>query len=123
MTDEQNAAEQLDEEGLGDQPDADDLPGLNQYVDIGPMSAEDPTLLMGGADALDNDVTRAWREEPEIDIDDSPVDERSVMSVLDATEPGSDQLDHEEQLVGEAVRPADGHTGPEDAALHIEPDH
>lgn len=123
MTDKQNAAEQLDEDVLGDEPDVDDLPGLNRYVEIGPMSAEDPTLLMGGADALDNDVTRAWREEPETDIDDSPADERSVMSLLEATEPGSDQLDDEEQLVGEPVRPADGNTEPEDAALHIEPDH
>ncbi len=45
------------------------------------------------------------------------------MSLLEAAEPGADQLDHEEQLVGEAVRPADGHTGPEDAALHFERDH
>ena len=63
------------------------------------------------------------RRQAGTNVDDSPVDERSVMSLLEAKEPGSDQLGHEEQFVGEAVRPADGHTDPEDAALHIEPDH
>lgn len=92
MSDEQDRAEQLDGDVLGDDPadevTEDELPDLDQDGDIGPMSAEDPNVLQADADAPDDERTRAWREEPE-------------------GEPG-------------ATRDAVGDLSPEEAALHIE---
>jgi hypothetical protein len=89
MTDEQNSAEALDGNVVGDDPTHDALPDLHQDGDIGPMSSEDPTLLSGGTEARD--------------------------------ESGPDQLDVEEELLGEKSSPDDGYVGPEDAAMHVEP--
>lgn len=121
MTDEQDLAEQLDEDSIGDDPKRDDLPGVNRFVDVGPMSSEDPTVLMGGTEAIDSDTVREWREEPDTDESPRTTDARPVMSLLDETD--SDEVDTEPELLGRAVRPADGTVGPEDAALHLEPDH
>ena len=119
-SDPQNAAEQLDDGVLGDDPDV--LPGVDRFVDIGPMSSEDPTLLLGGADALDDVRTRDWREEPERPPGHRPPrpDDVPLMSLLEPGEAGPDQVDVEGQLLGEAERPADGIVGPEENALHIE---
>jgi hypothetical protein len=77
MSDEQDRAEQLDGDVLGEDPAGDpadgravdpaddELPDLDQDGDIGPMSAEDPNVLQADADAPDDERTRAWREEPE----------------------------------------------------------
>lgn len=110
IDDPQDTAEQLDEDVIVDDGD------------IGPMSAEDPTVLLGGADARDDSITRDWREEADIDPDDTRPAERPVTDLLEPGEAGPDQIDDEEELIGEDARPADGVVGPEAAALHIDSD-
>jgi hypothetical protein len=124
MTDEQNSAEALDGNVVGDDPTHDVLPDLHQDGDIGPMSSEDPTVLSGGTEARDDEATREWREQPEAGGGDparNSTDKQHGFSLLSEDESGPDQLDVEEELLGEKSSPDDGYVGPEDAAMHVEP--
>ena len=120
MADKHNAAEQLDEDVLGTDPRVDDLPGLNQFVETGPMSAEDPTLLTGPSDAPDSVILRSWREEPEVGETEIHIERRETGSLVEDVDPSDG--DDEAQLLGRFIQPSDGHVGPEDAAIRIEPE-
>ncbi len=122
MSDEQDVAEQLDEDAIGTDPDVDDLPGLNRYVDVGPMSSEDPNMLLGGSGVQDDAPTRAWREEPDPTAADRRPAPREVIDLVEPDDGGVALVDDEQELIADAVRPADGAVGPEAGALHIETD-
>lgn len=72
-----NSAEQLDSTALGEER-GDGLPGVNTINDRGPMSSEDPALLMGGSETQDEIHTREWRERPEADAEAASSDTAGV---------------------------------------------
>ncbi len=119
MSDEQNTADNLDEDVLGEGPDG-ELPGLYQQGETGPMSSEDPTLVAGGADGHDDEATRAWREEAEAGTDGAVRSPRDLMSLLEADEVGPDQIDDEAQMIGEDTPISEIDAGPEERALHLD---
>ncbi len=126
MSDEQEQAERLDGDVLGDDPavDRDEYPDLDQEGDLGPMNSEDPNVLAGGdLDAPDDERTRVWREEP--DIAEEPPQEPGVALIDDhvlGDEPTADFEDVESELTGDLGDPDDAELSPEEAAVHIEPE-
>lgn len=115
MSDEQDRAEQLDGDVLGEDAADDEFPDLDQDGDIGPMNVEDPNVLQADADAQDDERTRAWREEP--DLPEERDEEDEAIALME-----DDDLDPEHDVTAEAVAPDDGPIAPEEAALHVEPE-
>jgi hypothetical protein len=129
VTADQTKAEALDGDVLGDDPAIDELPDLDQRGDMGPMSFEDSAALLSDVETRDDEATRVAREEPGIYPDDfdsdhrdalTTADDRTSMILVNEDESGSDQLDNEEQLLGEDVSANGMDIGPEDAAVHID---
>lgn len=116
--DPQDRAEQLDDDAVfGEDPaERHGLPGVNDFVDHVPMQSEDPALLMGGSETRDESHTREWREEPDV-LGDPPADE---IRLTDPGEAGPEQLDSEQELLGEASIVEDAEPSAEEAAMHIE---
>lgn len=97
MSDEQDRAEQLDGDALGERPFGDQLPGVQLGAEREPMHAEDPNLLLGGSETRDESHTREWRERDEQDPQLAPdrstvVDQRVLENVLVDGDPESGEL-------------------------------
>lgn len=108
MSDDQS--EQLDAAKLGEEIDAETLPGIDDYPPDEPLGVEDPTV--GGEDDV---ATRERRERPEVweepaRGDDEPVD-------LLPPDDDDDAYDGENQQIAQAEDP-EGQTAPEVAAVH-----
>lgn len=123
--DSQDAAEQLDADGMRLDPNGIEpsgLPGVNAYSDRGPMNSEDPNLLLGGSETRDEIHTREWRERDEVMPD--VADERSpVGDLIDPAGATDGIIDSEKRLIGEeATSSHDDTTIPaEVAALTVDP--
>jgi hypothetical protein len=112
-----NSADSLDGDVLGEEPGDHGLPGVNQFTDRTILNSEDPAIIMGGSEIVDDMKTRVWREMPdEIDVAEDGgfrlVDLRSG----DSGEP--ELADQEASLIGKAKaapRPV-----AEEAALRVD---
>lgn len=117
VTDEQDKAEALDGNALGEQPGDPGLPGVNDFTDQSAMHSEDPALLMGGSETQDEIHTREWREQPEVG-ESTPAD-TGYRLVEEATDVPT-LADGEKDAVADAFRPQDGELSAEEAAIHLE---
>lgn len=121
----ENDAEALDGDVLGEQPGDEGLPGVNAFTDDPHMlNAEDPSLTDDGEVVEDSALTRAWREQPDFGEAPEPgadVDDTGLR--LDEPQPGVDEsvpdlVDVEPEAVADGFEVDDASA--EEAALHVE---
>ncbi len=110
MTDEQQRAEQLDEEVLGQDPIDDPDIGVAGWPPEDPRGVEDPSVLQGGSETQDDLVTRDWRHH-DGDRDDTGI--RLLPTDDDAIED-----DQEAAAIADAAVEV-SNPAPEEAAIHI----
>lgn len=110
-----NQADSLDGEVLGEKPGDDGLPGVNSFTDRTILNSEDPAVIMGGSETVDDLRTRTWREVPEIELaEDGGF--RLIDTTPDNTTPTL--ADDEKELVGNEQGTPD--PSAEEAAIRID---
>ena len=109
--DEQDRAEALDGEVLGEAPDDELLPGTEDYPPDHPLGAEDPSFLFGSTETPDDVDTRLWRG-----AGPSSADRGVELVRTDA-----DTVEHDDEaalVADDSVERAD--QSGEDAAVHVD---
>ncbi len=112
-----NSADSLDGEVLGEKPGDDGLPGANQFTDRTILNSEDPAIIMGGSETMDDMDTRVWREVPEV-IDVAEDGGFRLIEPRSGAGDGPIPADQEALLVGEEE--AARHPSAEEAALRVD---
>jgi hypothetical protein len=103
-----SSADSLDGDVLGEEPGDHGLPGVNQFTDRTILNSEDPAIIMGGSETVDDLETGAWREVPE-DIQIAEDGGFRLIEPRSGDSDGPELADTEASLVGEeeaALRPS-----------------